>query len=311
LKIYDAEGTAFVLEDPDQSTLRDTLPGHAYEPLVLALLAPLLRERGAIFADVGALYGYLSVWSAKHAPTATVIAFEPEPSYTAVIRRNLDANGLGRVRVEEAALVDEEGVFDFSTKTIVPFSPVDRRRGYVRALLAASRDSPPPVGPVVPVVASQSQSRVGLASFLAATLSHPLRTRLSPRAVDRTHEVRGITFDAWCRETGVFPTVVKIDVHGGEGMVLGGMKEALRGSVRHVFLELHTRDLLVKYDHRAILGMLVEANFEIFALHGFRSSKGWLEPLSGPALDRASDQRTWSPLDLYFMRFFYARRTDS
>ncbi|WP_239308951.1 FkbM family methyltransferase [Frankia sp. Cj3] len=311
MKVYDAEGTAFVLDDPDLSTLRDTLPGNAYEPLVLALLAPLLREPGAIFADVGALYGYLSVWAARHAPTATVIAFEPEPSYTAVIRRNLAANGLGGVRVEEVALVDEEGIFDFSTKTIVPFSPADKRRGYLHALRAAILDATPPAGPVVPVVASPSQSRVGLASFLATTLSYSLRTRLSPRAVDRTHEVRGITFDAWCRETSIFPTVVKIDVHGGEGMVLGGMKKTLRGSVRHVFLELHTRDLLVKYDHRAILDMLLQANFEIFALQGFRSSKGWLEPLSGPALDRASDQRTWSPLDLYFMRFLYARRTDS
>lgn len=227
--------------------------------MVLALLGPLLRRPGAVFADIGALYGYLTVWAARHAPEATVVAFEPEASYVDVLRRSL-----------------------------LP--------------------EPAPDGPLHPIVAAPSQSRVGLLPFLAATAAHPVRIQLQPRAVDRTHQVPGVTFDDWSARSGIRPTIVKIDVHGGEGMVLGGMTAALRDHVQHVLLELHTRDLLVKYDHRSILRTLLSAGFDLFEVRGFRSSKGWLAPVPESAVDRVADQSTWSPIDLYFMKFFYARR---
>lgn len=309
VKVYDAEGTAFVLSDPDLSTLRDTLPGHAYEPVVLALLGPLLRQPEAVFADVGALYGYLTVWAARHASEATVVAFEPEASYVEVLRRNLALNNLTNVRVEQAALVDEEGTFDFTTKTIVPQVASTGPRRYLRALRRSLSPRSAPDGPLQPIVAAPSQSQVGLLPFLAATAVHPIRIHLRPRAVDRAHPVAGVTFDNWSARTGIRPNIVKIDVHGGEGMVLGGMKAALRDHVQHVLLELHTRDLLVKYDHETILRTLLSAGFDLFEVHGFRSSKGWLAPVPESVVSRVADQSTWSPIDLYFMKFFYARRS--
>jgi len=306
LTTYRAEGTRFRLLDPDESTLRDTLPGQAYEPVVTALLSGLVREDGAVVADIGALYGYFAVWAAKHAPAAQVYAFEPERSYTEVVEHNARLNGCANLSVETLALTDGDGPFQFATKTLLGDQEAVRRP-YLRGIgNGIGRLRAAPTGEWV--TATDTGPVVSLREFAVAEAKHRLRVKLQRRAVDSSHEVIGKTLDTWSAERDVFPTVLKIDVHGAEGMVLAGAKSVLRSSVRHVLLELHTRDLLLKYDHEDVLSMLEDAGFEVFAVEGFRHDVGRLVPLVGAARRQFVDQRQWTATELYFMRFLYARR---
>jgi len=51
--------------------------------------------------------------------------------------------------------------------------------------------------------------------------------------------VQTTTVDGTAKETGKWPTLLKIDVEGAEEEVLNGAKETLKKSVRAVFIEIH------------------------------------------------------------------------
>ncbi len=55
-----------------------------------------------------------------------------------------------------------------------------------------------------------------------------------------TVEVETISLDSYCRQTGIWPTVVRMDIEGGEFAAFRGMKEVLK---RHPFLfvEVHEK----------------------------------------------------------------------
>lgn len=80
-----------------------------YEPHE-AVLEPVLREllgAGGVFLDVGAHVGR---WTVRLAGRARkVIAVEPHPGTAAVLRRNVELNGLANVTVIEAAAWDGAG----------------------------------------------------------------------------------------------------------------------------------------------------------------------------------------------------------
>jgi FkbM family methyltransferase len=58
-------------------------------------------------------------------------------------------------------------------------------------------------------------------------------------AASRGAVVEAVTLDELCARNGIAPTVLKIDVHGAEGGVVGGMSRVCRESVQLVLLELH------------------------------------------------------------------------
>jgi len=79
-----------------------------YEP-ELAVLDRLVRP-GAVAVDVGASYGiYTCVLARLVGPVGRVYAFEPAAEAAAVLRRNVERNGLGWVKVHQAACADAPG----------------------------------------------------------------------------------------------------------------------------------------------------------------------------------------------------------
>ncbi|HEY9843181.1 MAG: FkbM family methyltransferase [Candidatus Sericytochromatia bacterium] len=84
------------------------------------------------------------------------------------------------------------------------------------------------------------------------------------------------TGDAMCRRLGIKPTVAKMDVHGFEGKVIGGMKEVLAGPLQVLLLELHMNVYLEKYTpgitRMQILDALEAAGFRNYYLAGHRYS---------------------------------------
>lgn len=84
--------------------------GQSYD----ATVAAFLRERvkpGAVCVDVGANVGvYVLQFAHWSGPTGHVIAFEPNPSACAVLRKHVEINELtGRARIVQAAVGAESG----------------------------------------------------------------------------------------------------------------------------------------------------------------------------------------------------------
>jgi FkbM family methyltransferase len=88
-------------------------PGYALgasEPLVQEALVRYLA-RGAVFYDIGANVGFLTMIGARKVqPEGVVYAFEPSPETAAVLRRNVARNRLENVVVIERAVAAEVGV---------------------------------------------------------------------------------------------------------------------------------------------------------------------------------------------------------
>lgn len=76
------------------------------------LLGHVLRP-GDVFVDVGANYGWLSLWAAQIVgPSGRVHAFEPQPQVVELLRRSIADNHLAQVIVHSIALSDTEGHMD-------------------------------------------------------------------------------------------------------------------------------------------------------------------------------------------------------
>jgi FkbM family methyltransferase len=85
------------------------------------------------------------------------------------------------------------------------------------------------------------------------------------------------TFDDLCTRETIRPTIVKIDVRGSEGKVLGGSTHTLKNSVRYVFLEMHPEEMLMQYSpgytRQSILELLTASGFRCYLIAGFRGTK--------------------------------------
>lgn len=62
-----------------------------------------------LILDCGANIGYTSLWYKRLYPAARIVAFEPDPVFSEMLRRNLARNGAGDVEVVEAAAWISDG----------------------------------------------------------------------------------------------------------------------------------------------------------------------------------------------------------
>jgi FkbM family methyltransferase len=86
-----------------------------YQDEVLVALEHLLRP-GEVFWDIGANYGFMSIYVDKHFDGAVrTFAFEPNPVVLSELRRNLDLNRTRSVEVVETCLSDSVGESQFFT----------------------------------------------------------------------------------------------------------------------------------------------------------------------------------------------------
>jgi FkbM family methyltransferase len=91
---------------------RTILRRRAYEPLLTNwLLARLRQDGGGLFVDVGANIGWFALQAARAGQVEQVLAVEPDVLNHALLRRNIEANGLGgRVLPVACALGDAPGL---------------------------------------------------------------------------------------------------------------------------------------------------------------------------------------------------------
>jgi FkbM family methyltransferase len=88
--------------------------GGTYEPRQTALFEEHVRP-GATVVDVGAHVGYYTLLSAVLAgPGGRVVACEPDPANAGFLRRHVELNRFGNVRVVQVALSERGGTARFA-----------------------------------------------------------------------------------------------------------------------------------------------------------------------------------------------------
>lgn len=140
------------------------------------------------------------------------------------------------------------------------------------------------------------------------------RTIVAPDTPDAII-VPGRRFDDLARDLPAGPLVVKIDVHGAEGVVLAGMTACLAGSLpgidlRAVLIEVHAHHLLVGgHDYEGMLGRLEGAGLEVFEIRDFRDTDTALPvPLTGETRRRFVDPALWTQAQIDRERLILATR---
>lgn len=124
--------------------------------------------------------------------------------------------------------------------------------------------------------------------------------------------VESITFDELSEKNSIKPDIVKIDVHGGEGKVLFGMKRTLKENIEHLYLELHNNELLVEYSLKDIIDLLLDSGLELFEISRFRSeSSPEMIKISGGTYEDLVNQNKWTQAQLKHKRMIYARKNSS
>lgn len=238
-------GTEFKLMIPPESVnaahFREVFQRNGqYEAVMTAVLMRLLASMDRpVFADLGAFIGYYTAYVAKLlGDRGEVISVESNPNYAEVLRAMVALNGFRNVRVFEAALSDRDETL-YAQGTTLHGGDQDRDAGF---RLMPEHQTTRPAG--VP----------GYDGVPVAIVAK--------------------TFDALSAAEGLAPNIAKMDVHGTEGKILGGMQNLLRHSLQYLLLELHQNVYLRQYSpghsRISILDRLAEAGFRLYYVAGHR-----------------------------------------
>ncbi len=291
-------GSSFKLIDPDQSTLRESLPGCGYEPAVAGLIKEIFETaRTGTFLDVGALYGYFSCYVASLFPDVDIVAFEPNARSAAFLRENVRINGYRKVTVEQVALAHEDGVQAFRGKSAW-IKPAEARRQGEQPTEVRTKN--------VSATAARIEQSPTWIGWLGSVMHHAGRLA---SGWHRLEWVKSVRFDSHHQQHFRHPTVVKIDVHGAEVSVLSGMSEYLRRSLDVLFLELHTDGMLTHGSHSDTVRILKESGLDLYELIDFRRADRWrARPLNDQDLDLLATSSRWGIKERITMRMILGTR---
>ncbi|MFW5804104.1 MAG: FkbM family methyltransferase [bacterium] len=88
---------------------------------------------------------------------------------------------------------------------------------------------------------------------------------------DEKGSIDTFTFDQFCERERIKPDIIKIDVHGAEGKILGGMPRVLK-EVSHIFCETHNS--MMGFTVKDIVKMMVDGGLTVYEFTDHRNSKG-------------------------------------
>jgi FkbM family methyltransferase len=295
-----APGIQFDFIDPDNSTLRETVPGNTYEPAVVQTLLQALKPNDVVL-DIGALYGFFGCLCAKTHPDVTVYAFDPCQDYCDVISHNARLNGLNHLYAVPMALSDSAEHWEFKEKTLIAGS-----KGSTHINDASPQIPLDLSADVSNLNSGEWRQPVSPLSWAVATVRYLFRKLTRP---PKMLGISGIRYDDWAGEHQVKARIAKIDVHGAEVLVLRGMTKALREDIEVLILEVHRIDMLVDGNYQEIIDLLLNAGFKLHELIDFRSDKKWqLKAMSVKDIEDFVDSEKWSIKNKIEMRMIYATK---
>jgi FkbM family methyltransferase len=121
--------------------------------------------------------------------------------------------------------------------------------------------------------------------------------------------VNSMPFDSLRNREDIFPEAAKIDVHGGEGKVLYGMKDSLKHDVQHLYCEIHPTSLLIDYTIKEILDLLIKSGFELFEFDSFRNViPPIIKKIDTSLYDELIDEEKWTREQKTYRRMIYATK---
>ncbi len=263
----DVHGTAFELLIPEDSEQARSFKAvfernGQYEAVMSALLARMLaRLEAPVFGDLGAFIGYYTAYAGRLlAGRGRVLAVESNPRYAELLKAMVRSNGLDNTEVFHAALSDRSEILWAEGTTLHDGS--------------------------------------GRNEVVFATLPEHVSSRGGriPGVEGEAEAVATTTLDDLCARAGIAPTIAKMDVHGTEGRVLGGMRRLLAGPLDCLLLELHSNAYLRKYspgcDREAILDLLDAAGLAVSLVAGHRYT--WSD---GLLAFRETGRFSWRPVN--------------
>jgi FkbM family methyltransferase len=137
----------------------------------------------------------------------------------------------------------------------------------------------------------------------------PFFDRSMKAVANQTGTVQSTPFDELAAREHIRPDVAKVDVHGGEGKVLYGMKNALQNHIRHIYCEIHPNELLVDYTIKDILDILLETGFELFEIENFRfETSPKFNKITGSLYDNMIDGNKWTEDQIAHRRMIYGTK---
>jgi len=107
-RIYDRDGYRIWLNVSESRQMVKRAIGR-YEPEKFAAIGEVLNP-GSCFLDIGGNKGDFALFAAALVgPAGRVVCFEPHPENAGWIRKSVELNGFGNLKVEELALSDRDG----------------------------------------------------------------------------------------------------------------------------------------------------------------------------------------------------------
>ena len=293
-----APGIKFDFIDPDNSTVRETVPGNTYEPAVANLLLQSIKS-GDTVIDIGALYGYFSCFCARISPDVKVYAFDPCQSYCDVIKTNAKLNGFDNLSAVPLALSDSNSNWQFKEKTLIAGSRGSNKSDGLNlsniTKVSYELDQ-----------ASTSQGKVSKTNWILATIKYLTKKLWSP---PQEMSVTSIRYDDWAKTNQVKAKVAKIDVHGAEVVVLRGMESSLKYDFKHLIIEVHRTDMLVDGTYQELMNILKKADFTLYELKDFRNDIKWHSEVMTPKdIEDFINPSKWSLKNKVEMRMIYATK---
>jgi FkbM family methyltransferase len=105
----EVNGLKMYLDPAEEASHAGAFLWGAYEPATTAVVMAVVRE-GDTVVDVGAHWGYFALLAASLCgQRGRVVAFEPHPRNFALLKKNLEANGLTQVEAVQKAVSNRAG----------------------------------------------------------------------------------------------------------------------------------------------------------------------------------------------------------
>ena len=209
-----------------------------YEETMIFCLSEILRKKNVVFFDIGSYISYYGLFASSFTNDESIVyAIESNPLYDKITEKSKEHNQFKNFNHLNSILSDK------CEEYLVHDTAVVRKDHILKY-----KDNP---------IIKDQYEKQKIINILKKGKSY-----------------HSTTLDELCSMHKVMPNILKIDVHGAEGLVLNGAKNILENSVEYILLEVHQQQLLDLFSNgikkNEILDQLNQRGFNNYLISPFR-----------------------------------------
>ena len=236
--------TMFLEKGSHQSPgyINTSLGNDIYEETMIYCLSTILNSSKSItFFDIGSYISYYALYvSAFTNDKAIVYSIESNPKYLNISEKSKEANKFKNM---------------FNINTILS----DKKDSYIVHNLTVVKED-------------------HIKKYQTERLIYDKNEKKELNDILKNGKIQeSTTLENFCSDRNLKPNVLKIDVHGAEGLILNGAKKILEDHVEYVLLEVHQQQLLDLFSEGMkkgeILELLNSLGFNNYLISPFRYNK--------------------------------------